>query len=62
MNLTQREQEIISILSQGLSCKQIAEKLKISDRTVQTHLSHIYKKLGVNSRLGAVCCFIRNYH
>lgn len=60
MNLTEKELEVISLLSKGLLCKQIANELNISIRTVQTHLGRIYLKLGVNNKVGAVCSFLTN--
>jgi DNA-binding CsgD family transcriptional regulator len=49
-NLSVREREIVSLLRQGLTYAVIAEKLSISVHTVKTHLQHIYRKFGVNSR------------
>jgi DNA-binding NarL/FixJ family response regulator len=49
--LTQREIEIISAIKEGNSNREIASKLAISEETVKRHLSNIYGKLGVNSRL-----------
>jgi DNA-binding CsgD family transcriptional regulator/tetratricopeptide (TPR) repeat protein len=49
--LTAREQEIASLVSAGLSNRQIAEKLFISRRTVDAHLEHIFGKLGITSRV-----------
>ncbi|HEY7520087.1 MAG TPA: LuxR C-terminal-related transcriptional regulator [Methylomirabilota bacterium] len=49
--LTRREQEIIRLLIQGVSNKEIAQHLSISERTVKGHLTHVYSKLGVSSRL-----------
>lgn len=49
--LTQREIEIISAIRQGSSNREIASQLAISEETVKRHLSNIYGKLGVNSRL-----------
>jgi len=57
--LSGREREILELLAEGCSNKQIAEKLHISDRTVGAHVQHIYKKLGVNSRASAVSKFLR---
>lgn len=51
---SQREQEVIEILLQGKSNKQIALALDISASTVEYHLKNIYKKLQVNSRTEAV--------
>ncbi len=52
--LTRREIEVLRLLPQGLSNPQIAEALFISPRTVQTHVKHIFAKLGVNTRAEAV--------
>ncbi len=49
--LTAREVEIISEIKTGNSNKQIARKLSISEATVKRHLSNIFEKLGVSSRL-----------
>jgi DNA-binding CsgD family transcriptional regulator len=51
--LTPREIEVLRLAQAGLSDAKIAEKLVISTRTVNTHLSSIYSKLGVNSRRDA---------
>jgi DNA-binding NarL/FixJ family response regulator len=48
--LTRREREILALLTSGLSNKEIAEKLFISVRTAERHVSNIYDKLGVHSR------------
>jgi DNA-binding NarL/FixJ family response regulator len=47
--LTRREREILLLVLNDLTSKQIAEKLVISDRTVSKHRENIYHKLGVNS-------------
>jgi NarL family two-component system response regulator LiaR len=52
--LTQREVEILRLGAQGLNNKEIAEKLFLSERTVQSALASIFQKLGVASRLEAV--------
>jgi len=49
--LTSREIEIISAIKEGSSNREIASKLAISEETVKRHLSNIYSKLGVSSRL-----------
>ncbi len=51
--LTRREVEVLRLVADGLSDVQIAEQLVISRRTVSTHLTAIYGKLGVNSRSAA---------
>lgn len=57
--LTQRESEILSYVVNGLSNRGIANKLVIGDETVKTHLSSIYRKLGVSDRTGAVATALR---
>ncbi|HEX6922397.1 MAG TPA: response regulator transcription factor, partial [Bacillales bacterium] len=52
--LTDRENDILACLVDGLSNKDIAEKLNISDKTVKIHVSNIFKKLNVKSRSQAV--------
>lgn len=49
--LTSREVEIVSAIKKGNSNREIATKLAISEETVKRHLSNIYAKLGVSSRL-----------
>jgi predicted ATPase/DNA-binding CsgD family transcriptional regulator len=51
--LTTREMEVLRLVAQGLTDAQVAERLVISHRTVTTHLSSIYNKLGINSRAAA---------
>lgn len=50
-SLTPREREIVDLVEKGGSNKNIARELNISDRTVKSHLSIIFKKLNVNDRL-----------
>jgi DNA-binding NarL/FixJ family response regulator len=57
--LTARELEVLHLLAQGLSNRAIAEALFVSDRTVQTHLTNIFTKMQVSSRLEAVLTAIR---
>jgi DNA-binding NarL/FixJ family response regulator len=54
LGLSQREKETIEFLVQGLTTKEIADRLSLSIHTVDTHLRNIYRKLHVNSRAGAV--------
>ncbi len=49
-DLTEREQEVLGLMTQGLSNTQIAEKLCISRHTAKAHVSVIIKKLNVCSR------------
>lgn len=57
--LTAREKEILTLIAQGLSNQQIAEKLYISIKTVQTHRAHILEKLGLHDRTELVRYAIR---
>ena len=52
--LTQREMDILKLVTRGLSNKEIADELFLSMRTVQGHLGSIFSKLGVGSRTEAV--------
>jgi DNA-binding NarL/FixJ family response regulator len=56
--LSAREQEVLALLAKGLRSADIAEQLRISPRTVSTHLYHIYEKLHVHSAAGAVGRFL----
>ncbi len=49
--LSQREQEVVQALEKGMSNKEIAMALKITERTVKAHLSSVYEKLEVHDRL-----------
>ena len=48
--LTDREHEIMRLVAEGLSNKEIARQLNISDGTIKVHLHHIYRKLEINNR------------
>lgn len=50
-NLTQREQEILTLVAQGYSNKEIAQQLIISEYTVKNHLKNIMQKLHLNNRV-----------
>jgi LuxR family maltose regulon positive regulatory protein len=51
--LSEREQEVLGLLAQGLSNNDIASRLTLSLGTVKTHIANLYGKLGVNSRTQA---------
>jgi len=57
--MTEREKEILTLIAQGLSNKQIGERLYISIKTVQTHRAHILEKLGLHDRTELVRYAIR---
>jgi len=59
-DLSPRELEILALLSEGLSNKEIASQLKISFATVRTHLMHIYEKLHVRCRTEAAAKYLRS--
>lgn len=58
--LTNRELEVLKLLSVGMFNKEIAEDLSISERTVKNHVSNIFKKLEVTDRTQAAVFAIRN--
>lgn len=58
--LTKREYEVLSLIAEGLSNKDIADKLFISEKTVKNHVSSIFKKLDVNDRIQAAIFAFKN--
>jgi len=54
MHLTPRELTALKLMADGKSNKEIANELGISDRTVKTHLGHLFEKLNVTSRTEAI--------
>jgi DNA-binding CsgD family transcriptional regulator len=50
-SLTSAELDVVRLVSEGLASKDIATRLFVSPRTVQTHLTHVYAKLGLTSRV-----------
>jgi DNA-binding NarL/FixJ family response regulator len=52
--LTARERQVLELLSDGHTMRQIATRLGISPRTVETHVAKVYRKLGVRTRVQAV--------
>ncbi len=55
--LTDREREVLKMIALGMSNKQIGSKMYISEKTVKTHANHVFRKLGVASRLQATLAF-----
>lgn len=58
--LTQREEEVLDLLTQGITYKGVAQKLFISETTVKTHVNNIFQKLQVNDRTQAVLYALNN--
>lgn len=58
--LTDREREVLDLLAQGLTNKEIAEKLVITTNTVKRHLKAIFEKLDVHTRAAAVAIATKN--
>jgi two-component system, NarL family, response regulator LiaR len=54
IGLTPREHEILGLIAEGLSNREIGEKLFVSENTVKTHSSRIFEKMHVNRRVQAV--------
>ena len=48
--LSDRQREVTLLVTEGLSNKEIARRLEISDGTVKVHLQHMYRKLGIRNR------------
>ena len=57
--LTRREQQVASLVSQGLTNRRIAQRLHVTDKTVEMHLSNIFAKLGVSTRTETAAAVIR---
>jgi DNA-binding NarL/FixJ family response regulator len=60
IRLTPREKRALAYLAKGLANKEIAEAMKISAGTVNTHLDNIYRKLGCKNRVAACLIALRN--
>lgn len=57
--LTPREQQVLAAVADGLTARKIARRLGVGERTVTTHLNHIYRKLGASGRVAAVTAAAR---
>ncbi|GAA4526720.1 response regulator [Nonomuraea ferruginea] len=57
--LSARELEVLDLIAQGTTNREVAARLFISEATVKSHLLHIYAKLGVNDRAAAVAVAFR---
>lgn len=60
-DLSERELEILKTMVMGLKNKEIANKLFISDKTVKTHVNKIFKKLGAQTRAGAILMAVEKH-
>jgi DNA-binding NarL/FixJ family response regulator len=54
LGLTRREQQLVSLISQGLTNKEIASELGLSEHTIKNHIHRVLQKVGVSDRLAAV--------
>jgi len=54
LGLTERERAVLELVAQGLSNREIGEKLFVSENTVKTHSSRLFDKMSVNRRMQAV--------
>jgi DNA-binding NarL/FixJ family response regulator len=59
-SLTEREREVLTCLVEGLTNKEIGERLFVSDKTVKIHVSNIFKKLNVKSRSQVIIHAVQN--
>ena len=61
VELSTREREIIELIAKGKIEKEVAAELKISSKTVKTHITNIYHKLQVNTRVEALNKYFGRY-
>ena len=59
--LSERELDVLRLLSRGLTIKQMAAQLVISEKTVDSHIQHIYNKIGISTRAGATMFAMENH-
>ena len=57
--LSDREKQVLQLISEGMTNKEISTRLTISASTVENHIHHIYKKLKVTNRAQAVAYVLR---
>jgi DNA-binding NarL/FixJ family response regulator len=53
-SITAREREVLGLISEGLSTRQVASRLNLSPKTVETHIGKLYRKLGARTRVQAL--------
>lgn len=61
LDLTEREREVLTLMTEGLNNTQIAGRLTVSPSTIKSHVSNVLSKLGVASRTEAVTLALRNH-
>jgi DNA-binding NarL/FixJ family response regulator len=54
LSLTKRERQVLDLITEGLTTRQMASRLMLSERTVETHIANLYDKLDVRTRVQAV--------
>lgn len=59
-SMTKRERQILKLISAGMTNKHIARKLDITEGTVKVHIKHLFKKLGIKSRVEAAIWAMEN--
>ena len=57
--LTDRQNQVLKLIAGGLTNREIASNLAISEATVENHIHHIYEKLGISNRATAVAHFFQ---
>ena len=62
MPLTEHERRVAALVSRGQTNREIAQALTVSPKTVEAHLSRIYRKLGLRSRTELALHIVRNGH
>ncbi len=60
--LTDREMDVLKLIATGLSNKQIANQLFISEETVKVHIRNLLRKLNVHSRVAATVLYLEHRH
>lgn len=60
VGLTARESEVLALLAEGLTNRQIADSLFVGPETVKTHIRHVFRKLGVHTRSEATAVALRD--
>ena len=53
-DLTEREQDILALICQGMNDAEMSKRLKLSPHTIRNHVSSLYRKIGVNRRGAAI--------